>query len=95
MLDRAIGAERAVRSGLRRFDFGRSRAANKGPVGFKKNQGFKPQPLGYQRYVPPGQTAPNLSPANPRFALARRVWQRLPLPVTRALGARLAGSLPG
>ncbi len=87
--------ERAVERGLRWFDYGRSRADNAGAVGFKKNQGFEPQPLGYQRYVPPGRVAPDLRPSNPRYALARRVWQRLPLPLTRALGAWLSRSLPG
>ena len=87
--------ERAVQSGLRRFDYGRSRADNRGAVGFKKNQGFEPQPLEYQRYVPPGRAAPNLTPANPHFALARRVWRRLPLVLTCRLGAWLAGSIPG
>ena len=87
--------ERAVRGGLRRFDYGRSRAGNTGAVGFKKNQGFEPRPLGYQRYVPPGRVAPDLKPSNPHFALARRIWSRLPLPVTRVLGAWLARSIPG
>lgn len=87
--------ERAVRSGLRRFDYGRSREDNRGAIGFKKNQGFKPHPLGYQRFVPPGQKPRNLKPSNPRFALARQVWRKLPLPMTRALGAWLARSIPG
>lgn len=87
--------ERAVRCGLRRFDFGRSRADNAGAVSFKKHQGFTPRPLGYQRYVPAGRRAPDLRPSSPRFAAARRVWTRLPLPLTRALGAWLARSLPG
>jgi FemAB-related protein (PEP-CTERM system-associated) len=87
--------ERAVRGGLRYFDYGRSRADNAGAVGFKKNQGFEPQPLGYQRYVPPGRRAPDLRPTNPRFAIARRIWRRLPLCVTRTVGAWAAASLPG
>ncbi len=87
--------ERAVQCGLRRFDYGRSRADNPGAVGFKKNQGFEPQPLGYQRYVPAGRQPPNLRPSNPRFGLARRVWRRLPLAVCRPLGAWLARSIPG
>jgi len=87
--------ERAVAAGLRTFDYGRSRAGNSGAVGFKKNQGFEPRPLGYQRYVPPGRQAPDLRPSNPRFALARRAWQQLPLVVTRALGAWLSRSIPG
>jgi FemAB-related protein (PEP-CTERM system-associated) len=87
--------ECAVRAGVRVFDYGRSRADNAGAVGFKKNQGFEPQPLGYQRYVPGPLPAPDLRPTNPRFALARRVWRRLPLPATRFLGSRLARWLPG
>ncbi|MEW6249697.1 MAG: FemAB family XrtA/PEP-CTERM system-associated protein [Planctomycetota bacterium] len=87
--------ERAVAAGLRRFDYGRSRADNAGAVGFKKNQGFEPQPLGYQRYVPPGRRAPDLRPSSPRFTLARQIWQRLPLAATRIAGAWLARSIPG
>ena len=87
--------ERAVRANIRRFDYGRSRADNHGAVGFKKNQGFEGQPLGYQRYVPPGRIPADLKPSNPRFALARRVWCRLPLPVSRMLGGWLARSIPG
>ncbi|MBU0638074.1 MAG: FemAB family PEP-CTERM system-associated protein [Planctomycetes bacterium] len=87
--------ERAVRYGLRRFDFGRSRLDNEGPAAFKRNQGFEPRLLGYQYYVPPGVTAPDLSPANPRFDLARRVWRHLPLPLTRPLGAWLSKAIPG
>lgn len=87
--------ERAVEHGLRRFDFGRTRKGNRGPFDFKIHQGFEPRELGYQRYVPPGRTAPDLTPANPRFAAARRVWRHLPLPLTRSLGAWISSSLPG
>jgi len=87
--------ERAVRSGLTQFDFGRTRRENSGPFAFKTNQGFEPRTLGYQRYVPPGRTAPDLTPSNPRFALARRVWPRLPLCVTTRVGGWLSRSIPG
>jgi FemAB-related protein (PEP-CTERM system-associated) len=87
--------QRAVEEGLRRFDFGRSRTDNRGAVAFKTNQGFEPRRLGYQTYVPRGRTAPNLTPTNPRFTFARRVWRRLPLAVTRPLGAWLSRSIPG
>jgi len=87
--------ERAVRAGLRRFDFGRSRKNNLGSYRFKKNQGFEPRTLGYQRYVPDGCTSPDLTPDNPRFSLARRVWPRLPLGLTKPLGAWLSKSIPG
>lgn len=87
--------ERAVECGLRRFDFGRTRSDNVGPCSFKRNQGFKPVTLGYQRYVPPGREPPDLTPTNPRFALARRIWPRLPLALTRVMGSWLAKSVPG
>ncbi len=87
--------ERAVRSGLHWFDFGRSRKDNSGSFNFKRNQGFDPQTLVYRRYVPVGRTPPDLTPSNPRFSLARRVWPHLPLAVTAPLGSWLARSIPG
>lgn len=81
--------------GCREFDFGRSRVDNAGACNFKRFQGFEPTPLHYQYYVPQGGRAPNLYPGHPRLDLARRVWPRLPLAVTRPLGAWLAKSIPG
>jgi FemAB-related protein (PEP-CTERM system-associated) len=87
--------ERAVRSGLHWFDFGRSRKDNRGAFSFKRNQGFEPRTLGYQRYAPAGQQPPDLTPGNPRFACARRIWPRLPLALTVPLGSWLSRSIPG
>jgi len=87
--------EQAVRLGCRTFDFGRSRVDNKGPYNFKRFQGFEPTPLHYQYYVPRGGRAPDLHPSNPKLRLARHIWPRLPLGVTRPLGAWLAKSIPG
>ena len=87
--------ERAVACGYRIFDFGRSRRENVGGCNFKRFNGFDPQPLGYQYYIPPGRQPVNLSPTNPRFRAARALWPSLPLFLTRALGARLARHIPG
>jgi FemAB-related protein (PEP-CTERM system-associated) len=87
--------ERGVEHGYRVFDFGRSRRDNTGSYDFKRFNGFEPRPLKYQYYVSPGSRAANLSPANPRFRVARRLLGGLPLCVTRALGARLAKHIPG
>jgi len=87
--------ERAVRAGLGWFDFGRSRRDNTGSFDFKRNQGFEPRTLAYQHYIPAGRTAPDLTPSNPRFSLARRVWPRLPLAITQPLGSWLSHSIPG
>ncbi|GMV98506.1 MAG: FemAB family PEP-CTERM system-associated protein [Phycisphaerae bacterium] len=87
--------EEAVRLGCREFDFGRSRSDNVGSCHFKHNQGFEPTPLGYQYFVPAGGRAPDLYPTNPKVQLARWIWPRLPLAVTRPLGAWLSKSIPG
>ncbi|UCG16786.1 MAG: FemAB family PEP-CTERM system-associated protein [Phycisphaerales bacterium] len=87
--------ERAVELGCRTFDFGRSRRDNTGCCNFKTFQGFEPQVMQYQCVVAPGRTAPDLTPSNPRFGLARKVWPRLPLRLTRPLGAWLSRHVPG
>jgi FemAB-related protein (PEP-CTERM system-associated) len=87
--------EKGVEIGCREFDFGRSRVDNAGSFNFKRFQGFEPTPLQYQYYVPRGGRQPDLTPGNPKLDLARRVWPRLPLAVTRPLGAWLARSIPG
>lgn len=87
--------EQAVRLGCRVFDFGRSRVDNTGPYNFKRFQGFEPTPLHYQYYVPSRGRAPDLHPAHPKLRLVRQIWPKLPLGVTRPLGAWLAKSIPG
>jgi len=87
--------EKGVQLGCRQFDFGRSRVDNAGSYNFKRFQGFEPTPLHYQYYVPRGGRRPDLYPGNPKLELARRIWPRLPLVVTRPLGAWLARSIPG
>lgn len=87
--------ERGVECGYRIFDFGRSRRDNTGSYDFKRFNGFQPRPLGYQYYTAPGHSTPDLSPSNPKFRLARRLWTHLPLWVTRTLGARVARHIPG
>lgn len=87
--------KRAVELGCSEFDFGRTRIDNAGSFDFKRFHGFEPSPLSYREYVPPGGQASGLTPTHPRFATARRVWPRLPLAVTRPLGAWLSHSIPG
>ena len=87
--------ERAVEKGCHTFDFGRSRRDNAGGCAFKRNQGFEPETLEYQVYTPPGRTAPDLTPGNPRYTWARRLWPVMPLWLTRRLGARLSRHVPG
>ena len=75
--------------GFKVFDFGRSKK-DTGSYHFKRRWGITPTPLPYQyRLITQGEM-PNLSPTNPKFALVIWTWQRMPLPLTRWLGPKLA-----
>jgi FemAB-related protein (PEP-CTERM system-associated) len=84
----------AGRAGFRVFDFGRSRVGS-GSYDFKRHWGFEPSPLPYQYVLFGGRAMPRLSPSNPRFQLAARIWRRLPLAVTKRLGPVLTRHIPG
>ena len=86
--------EWAVARGYTRFDFGRSRA-DSGPARFKKHMGFTAEPLAYEYLlVADGAKMPEFHPGNPRLALPRRLWSRMPMFVTNRLGGRLSRFLP-
>jgi FemAB-related protein (PEP-CTERM system-associated) len=86
--------EWAVEQGYRRFDFGRSRA-DSGPAKFKRNMGFEQEPLHYEYLlIGPGSKLPEFHPSNPKLALPRRIWSRLPMFVCNGLGARLSRFIP-
>jgi len=86
--------EWAVEQGFARFDFGRSRL-DTGPARFKKNMGFKAEPLSYE-YLLLTEDArlPEFHPSNPRLAMPRRVWSKLPAMVANRLGGRLSRYIP-
>src|SRR5579883_940301 len=76
--------ERAVGRGQRVFDFGRSTVD--GPTyRFKKQWGATPEPAVWQYYVRAGSPA-EMRPDNPKYQRLIRIWQRLPVPVTRWIG---------
>jgi len=75
------------------FDFGRS-TPNEGTYQFKKQWGAAPRQLVWEYWTAPGRRAPDLSPANPKFGLAVRAWQRLPVSVATALGPHIVRSIP-
>jgi FemAB-related protein (PEP-CTERM system-associated) len=75
------------------FDFGRSKNAT-GAYDFKRHMGFDPTPLPYQYWMMNGTPLPNNNPTNPKFQLAIKVWQRMPLSLTKVLGPRLVRAFP-
>ena len=84
--------ERAGEAGVEIFDYGRSTEGT-GPYRFKKHWGFEPQPLYYQYHLVRADSLPNLSPTNAKYQFFINAWQRLPLPVARAIGPWLARRL--
>jgi FemAB-related protein (PEP-CTERM system-associated) len=83
---------RACERGVRVFDFGRSKAGT-GAYSFKHNWGFKPTPLAYEYLTLGSGTIPETNPLNPKYQLAIRLWQRLPLSVTKVVGPAIVRSI--
>lgn len=84
--------EWAVARGLRVFDLGRSRK-DAGAADFKRNQGFEPEPLHYAYALLGSSGPPTFTPSNPRTALLRRTWSRMPAWLATALSGPLARRL--
>ena len=86
--------EYAVQRGLKWFDFNRTRRDNHGPHAFKRHLGFEPTPLHYQISLNTAQRPPELTPSSKKFALASKVWRRLPLCLTRPMGSVVTKWVP-
>ncbi len=83
----------AGQSGYRTFDFGRCKRGT-GTFEFKRHWGGEMRELPYEVLLVKRKDLPNFSPLNPRFQTAIKVWQNLPLPLTRLLGPRLIRLFP-
>lgn len=83
----------AISRQSRAFDFGRS-SRDSGTYRFKAQWGAQPSQLYWHYWLPEGAGLPQLNPDNPRFALAVRAWQRLPLWVANRVGPLLVRKLP-
>jgi FemAB-related protein (PEP-CTERM system-associated) len=84
--------ERAIARGQSVFDFGRS-SADSPTYRFKKQWGAKPAEANWQYFVRQG--AINAArPDNPRYGRMIRVWQRLPVALTRLIGPPIVRGIP-
>ena len=83
----------AMERGLKVFDFGRSKRGS-GSFDFKRHWGFEPAPLAYQYRLLRQKALPDMSPKNPKFSLAIRMWRRLPLGFTQWMGPHLVRYFP-
>jgi FemAB-related protein (PEP-CTERM system-associated) len=83
----------AAENGFRTFDFGRSKQGT-GAYAFKSQWNMEVQPLDYEIFLERRKDIPNFSPLNPKFALAGRIWQKLPHQATLLLGPRIVRCFP-
>jgi FemAB-related protein (PEP-CTERM system-associated) len=84
--------ERALGQGVRYFNFGRCTPGG-GTHRFKRQWGAEDEQLWWYQGGA-GTTDRTPSPDAGIFALATRVWQRLPLPLTNALGPSIVRGIP-
>jgi len=85
--------ERAIESGCRTFDFGRS-TFGEGTYEFKRQWGAVASPVNWEYALLGGDTLPDQSPANPRFKQAIALWKRLPVTFTTLVGPSIVRSIP-
>lgn len=78
---------------LRTFDFGRS-SRDAGTFHFKRQWGAIPHDLVWEYWSAGERPSTDVSPANPKFNLAIRVWQKLPLAVANTVGPRIVRNIP-
>lgn len=79
--------------GYTEFDFGRS-TMDSGTHEFKKQWAARELPLVWAYWVPNGNELPEVNKENPRYQMAIKLWQKLPLPVTKMVGPPLVRCLP-
>jgi FemAB-related protein (PEP-CTERM system-associated) len=84
--------EASCAAGSRWLDLGRSEAGSS-QIAFKSNWGSRVLTLRYQYLLLEVKDVPYLDPRNPKYRLAIRAWQKLPVPVTKRLGPHLISGL--
>jgi FemAB-related protein (PEP-CTERM system-associated) len=83
----------AISEGYTQFDFGRS-TRDAGTFRFKRQWGAEPTQLYWHYWLQENDQVPTLNPDNPKYALAIKLWKRLPLLVTTMLGPSIVKNLP-
>jgi FemAB-related protein (PEP-CTERM system-associated) len=83
---------RAIERGQRTFNFGRS-SPDSGTFKFKEQWGGHPDPAQWQFYLRIGGDA-EMRHDHPRNQRAIRIWQRLPVRLTRGIGPFIVRGIP-
>lgn len=85
--------EFACNRGYKVFDFGRS-TPGEGTYKFKEQWGAKPTQLYWHYWMRNDGSLPELNPHNPKFKLAIKFWQKLPVSLTNLIGPSIVKNLP-
>lgn len=83
----------AVRLGASAFDFGRC-TRDSGTFRFKAQWGAQPEQLYWHYWLSSGAELPRLNHTNPKYAMAARLWRRMPLWCANAIGPHIVKKLP-
>lgn len=83
----------SIENDYKKFDFGRS-TIDSGTYRFKKQWGAKPIQSYWYYWLRDSQTMPNLTTSNPKYQLAIKIWQRLPLFIANYIGPKIVKNLP-
>ena len=83
----------AIEAGYKEFDFGRS-TINAGTYRFKKQWGAKPQQLYWHYWLREGGEPPQMNPHNPKYQLVIKIWQKMPVWLTKIIGPSIVKNLP-
>lgn len=75
------------------FDFGRS-TPGEGPYRFKAQWGARAVPLYWSYWTRDQAPLPDLSPNNPKYTIAIKLWRRFPVALTRLVGPAIVRNLP-
>jgi FemAB-related protein (PEP-CTERM system-associated) len=83
----------ACEKGYRIFDFGRS-TPGEGTYKFKEQWGAKPVQLYWHYWLRNNESLPELNPRNPKYQIAIKIWQKLPVSLTKLIGPLIVRNLP-
>ena len=83
----------ACESGYSQFDFGRC-TPEESTYRFKKQWGAQPVQLNWQYWLANGKPLPEINPNNSKYQSAIKIWQKLPVGVTKLIGPPIVKYIP-
>lgn len=83
----------SIEAGAKAFDFGRC-TVESGTYRFKAQWGAKPRQLHWHYWLPEYAAIPQLNHSNPKYAMAVKLWRKMPLWCANIVGPPIAKNLP-